>query len=132
VRMPYIDNDVIETLSAMPASQKMADQLQSTILRHRRPSFLGVVNSNTGARMGAGRLETEIAHFRMRVSAKLGLKGFQPYERLGLWLRQELKPLVEHVVLSEQFLARGLFRPDSVRRVVGEHMANQANHTFLI
>ena len=132
IRMPYIDNDVVDTLLAMPAAMKLGDELQTEILRHRRPAFLDVVNSNTGARMGAGRVERELARFRMRVGAKLGLKGYQPYERLGLWLKRELRPLVERVLLGDQFFARGLFRPDAVKRVVDEHMTSRANHTFLL
>ena len=131
IRMPYIDNDVVDTLAALPAASKMGDELQTQILRRRKPEFLNVVNSNTGARMGAGKIEASLATLRMRVSAKLGLKGYQPYERLGLWLRRELKPLVERVVLSEAFLDRGVVRPDAVRRVVDEHMAG-ANRTFLL
>jgi asparagine synthase (glutamine-hydrolysing) len=132
VRMPYVDNDVVDTLLAMPARLKLRDELQTSLLQHHRPAFLDVVNSNTGARMGAGRLEGEIARFRMRVGAKLGLKGYQPYERLGLWLRQELRPMVERVLLDERCLARGVFVADVVRRVVREHMARQKNHTFLL
>lgn len=131
VRMPFLDNDVIDTLFAMPASMKLGAQLQTEILRRRKPAFLDVVNSNTGARMGAGDLETAIAYAFMRVAAKLGVKGYQPYERLGLWLRRELKPMVDRVLLSDTFLQRGLFRADAVRRVVSEHCGG-ANHTFLL
>jgi len=132
IRMPYIDNDVVDTLLSMPARLKLDDELQTDILSHRMPSFLKVVNSNTGARMGAGRVERELAQLRMRVGAKLGLKGYQPYERLGLWLRRELRPFVERVLLGDAFLGRGLFRPDAVKRVIAEHVADSANHTFLL
>jgi asparagine synthase (glutamine-hydrolysing) len=132
VRQPYLDNDVVDSLFAMPASMKLGDVLQTGLLRKVRPAFLDVANSNTGARMGAGRLETEFAKLRLRVGAKLGLKGYQPYERLGLWLRRELRPLVETTLSNEEFLATGMVRPDAVKRVVQQHMDNQANHTFLI
>lgn len=132
VRMPYVDNDVVDTLLGLPAAMKLGDELQTEILRRRKPAFLNVVNSNTGARMGAGRVERELALFRMRVGAKLGLKGYQPYERLGLCLKRELRPFVEHVLLSDEFLARGLFTPDAVKRGIAEHMAGRANHTFLL
>ena len=61
--------------------------------------------------MGAGPAVTALAHFRMRVSAKLGLPGYQPYERLGLWLKRELSPLVDRLVLGDAFLSRGICRP---------------------
>jgi hypothetical protein len=102
------------------------------VLRRHRPEFLQVVNSNTGARMGAGPLATSIARLRLRVYAKLGVRGYQPYERLGLWLKRDLRGMVERTLLSESFLSRGQFRPDVTRRVVEEHMSGRANHTFLL
>jgi hypothetical protein len=132
IRMPYIDNDVVDALYAMPAYMKLGDELQTTILRHRGPDFLNVVNSNTGARVGARPLVAKATHFRMRVSAKLGLPGYQPYERLGLWLKRELRPFVERILLGDALAARGLFRPDAVRRAVSQHLSGQENHTFLL
>lgn len=132
VRQPYLDADVIDALFSLPADTKLRDDLQAAILRHRRPAFLKVTNSNTGTRLGAGRLATELARFRLRVGAKLGWKGYQPYERLGLWLRRELRRFVESTLGGERFLDCGLVRPDVVKRVVGQHMTNEANHTFLL
>jgi asparagine synthase (glutamine-hydrolysing) len=132
IRQPYLDNDVIDTLFAMPASMKLGDDLQTSLLHRVRPAFLDVVNSNTGARLGAGPLETTLAKLRLKVGAKLGLKGYQPYERLGLWLKRELRDLVETTLSSEQFLSSGLFRPDVIRRTIQQHMDGQANHTFLL
>ena len=132
VRMPYLDNDVVDALLAMPAALKLGDQLQTAILKRHRPEFLDVVNSNTGARMGAGALETMVAKLRLRVYGKLGVRGYQPYERLGLWLKRDLRSMVERTLLGEAFLSRGLFRPDVARRVVEQHMSGQANHTFLL
>jgi asparagine synthase (glutamine-hydrolysing) len=132
VRLPYLDNEVIDAVLSMPAGMKLDGTLQTEILRRRRPEFLPVVNSNTGARLGAGRLETAVASLRLRVYAKLGVRGYQPYERLGLWLKRELKPMTERVLLGDQFLSRGLVRPDALRRVASQHASGQENHTFLL
>jgi asparagine synthase (glutamine-hydrolysing) len=132
VRQPYLDPDVIELLFSLPAGLKLGDELQTAILARRQPEFLRVTNANTGARMGAGSLETAIATFRMRVAAKLGVKGYQPYERLGLWLRRELRSLVEATLSSETILGSGLVRPLTVQRLVHEHLAAEQNHTFLL
>jgi hypothetical protein len=82
--------------------------------------------------MGAGRLETALASLRLKVGAKLGLKGYQPYERLGAWLRRDLREFVRTTLFDDAFLALAPVRPDVVRRVVDEHLANRANHTFLL
>jgi asparagine synthase (glutamine-hydrolysing) len=131
-RLPYLDNDLVDALMAAPTSMKFGDRVQAHILRCRRPAFLDVINSNTGARIGAGSLERSLAQVRLKVLAKLGVRGYQPYERLGLWLRRELRPLVERVLLVDRCLGRGLLDPDTIRSVVKQHMNGQRNHTYLL
>jgi hypothetical protein len=131
-RLPYLDNDLVDLLLAAPPGLKVGETIQTHILRKRMPSFLGVTNANTGALMGAGKLARRLAGLRLKVLAKLGVPGYQPYERLGLWLRRELRPLVERLLLSPRCLGRGVFNPDAVRGVVRRHLNNEANHTFLL
>jgi hypothetical protein len=82
--------------------------------------------------MTAGPLGRLFGRVRQKVFAKLGVKGYQPYERLGQWLRRELRPLVAEVLLNPRCLERGLFDPQSVRAVIDRHNSDQANHTYLI
>ena len=131
-RLPYLDNDVVDALMAAPPSMKLDETIQAHILRRRMPAFLDVVNVNTGARMGAGPLGRLVARVRTKVLAKLGVPGYQPYERLGLWLRRDLRSLVERLLLSERCLGRGLFNPAGVRAVADGHLNRGRNHTFLI
>jgi asparagine synthase (glutamine-hydrolysing) len=131
-RLPYLDNDLIDLLLAAPPELKLGDKIQTRILRRRRPEFLDVVNANTGARMGAGRLGQAASKFRMRVLAKLGVRGYQPYERLGLWLREDLRQFVERLLLSERCLERGVFDPPAVKAVVEGHLNHGRNHTYLL
>ena len=121
-RLPYLDNDVVDALMAAPPGMKLGETIQSHILRRHMPAFLDVVNANTGTRMGSGPLARLAARARLKVLAKLGVRGYQPYERLGLWLRRELRPLVERLLLSPRCLERGLFNPAGVRSVVDGHL----------
>jgi asparagine synthase (glutamine-hydrolysing) len=131
-RLPYLDNELVEELFAAPPGLKLGEAIQAHTLRRHRPEFLKVVNVNTGTVVGAGRLRRSVCNFRRRVLAKLGVKGYQPYERLGLWLRRELRPLVERLLLSDRCLGRGVFDPDGLRAVVDGHMSRRANHTYLL
>jgi hypothetical protein len=131
-RLPYLDAELVEALLAAPPGLKRGDAIQAHILRGLRPAFLDVVNANTGARLGAGRLERTLARARLKVLAKLGVRGYQPYERLGLWLRRGLRPLVERTLLDDRCLGRGLFDPRAVRAVVADHLGGRRNHTYLI
>ncbi|MHB9081171.1 MAG: asparagine synthetase B family protein [Pirellulaceae bacterium] len=131
-RLPYLDNELIDLLMATPPELKMGETIQAAILRRHRPEFLDVINVNTGTRMGAGELARKLAGLKQKVFAKLGVRGYQPYERLGLWLRQDLRPLVEEILLSDRCLERGLFHPDTTRGIVDQHAQRTRNHTFLI
>jgi asparagine synthase (glutamine-hydrolysing) len=130
-RLPYLDNDLVDILLAAPPELKLADRIQAHILRRRMPAFLDVVNSNTGTRLGAGRVPRLFAKARLKVLAKLGVRGYQPYERLGRWLREELRPLVGRLLLSERCLERGIFNPPAVRAIVDQHLRGR-NHTYLL
>ncbi len=132
VRVPYLDSTLVSLLLALPPDLKLDDTLQSHLLRRHRPDFLRVVNANTGAPLGASPFKTRVASLRMKILAKLGVAGYQPYERLGLWLGRDLKALVHRIVLSDRFLGRGLFVPEAVGRIVSQHEARTHNHTYLI
>jgi asparagine synthase (glutamine-hydrolysing) len=131
-RLPYLDNDLVELLLACPVGLKLGETIQGHILRRHRPEMLDVPNVNTGTYIGAGPLVRRLASLKQRVLARLRVRGYQPYERMGLWLRRELQPLVERLLLDDRCLQRGIFDPDSVRRIVTRHIQNRRNHTFLI
>jgi asparagine synthase (glutamine-hydrolysing) len=131
-RLPYMDNELIDLLLAVPPEWKLGDKIQTHILRRRMPAFLGVVNANTGARMGAGPLAQSVSKLRMKVLAKMGVKGYQPYERMGLWLREDLRLLVQKLLLGERCLERGVFDPATVKAVVEGHLNQGRNYTYLL
>lgn len=131
-RVPFMDPDLVAVLLAAPTHLKISDQIQSYVLRKHRPEFLKVRNTNTGARVGAGAWARRLGTLRLKVLARLGVPGYQPYERLGLWLRQQLLATVEEILLSEACLDRGIFESDTVRAIVRQHASGRHNHTFLI
>lgn len=131
-RLPYLDNDLIDLLLAAPPELKRGDRIQTHILRRRMPAFLRVVNANTGARMGAGSMAQAFSKLRLKVLAKLGVRGYQPYERMGLWLREDLRPLVQRILLNERCLERGVFDPAGLKAVVDGHLNRGQNNTYLL
>ena len=48
---------------------------------------------------------------------------------LGRWFRNEFRPLLNEYVLSERTIARGLFQPEFLARLVQDHAAGKADHT---
>ena len=131
-RLPFMDAEFVNLLLAAPPEWKRGDAIQAHILRRHRPEFLKVINANTGTPLGAGPLRQRCSTFRMKVFAKLGVPGYEPYERLGLWLRRELRPLVGELLLSDRCLQHSLFCADTVREVVRNHFEHRKNHTALV
>jgi asparagine synthase (glutamine-hydrolysing) len=131
-RLPYLDRTLVEHLLAIPTEWKLDDEIQLHILRRCEPKFCNIENTNTGAPLGAGKLRRSYARLKTMTFSKLGLPGYQPYERLGLWLRRDLADLVRKILLTESCLDRGVFCADTVRAVVTRHLTGQRNHTYLI
>lgn len=132
VRVPMLDGELVDLLLSAPVELKLGEAIQRAILQRYRPDFLRVINANTGAPMTVGPTLQQILGLKMRVLAKLGAPGYQPYERLGLWLRQQLRDLVRKILLDEQCLDRGVFNPEVLRKVLQNHDNKKANHTYLI
>jgi asparagine synthase (glutamine-hydrolysing) len=131
-RLPYLDNELVDLVFRTPPGLKLGETIQAHILRRRRPGFLAIPNANTGARVGAGAVARATAKARLKVLSKLRVRGYQPYERSGLWLRRQLLPLVKELLLSERCLSRGVFEPRTVESVVRQHAEGKRNHTFLL
>lgn len=131
-RLPFLNSNFVDAVFATEPSLRVGESIQTYMLHKYRPAFLGPANSNTGASVGASPLVQKLCYYRMRILAKLGVKGYQPYERTGLWLKRELRPFVEEILLDSQCLDRGLLNPDCIRGVVSRHMDSKANHTYLI
>ena len=47
---------------------------------------------------------------------------------VGRWLRGPFWPVVQEFVLGPRALARGLFKPDALRRLTEEHRTGARNH----
>ena len=68
--------------------------------------------------------------------ADLMPKRVQTRKKMGFgvpldhWFRDELRPLVEDVLLAPSTLDRGLFRPEQVRRLIDEHVRGLWDHSY--
>ena len=47
---------------------------------------------------------------------------------IGYWLRGEMQPFLRETLLSEKALARGLFRPEAVRRLIELHTRGERDY----
>jgi len=132
VRLPFLSRGIADAVFRLPTQYRMGETIQRQILKRWRPDFLKVRNVNTGTFIGAWPIIQKAAYLRQRILAKLNVPGTQPYEKMGLWLRSDLKPLVRRLLLEDGGLSgRGIIHPDTIRDVVRAHNEGR-NHTYLI
>jgi asparagine synthase (glutamine-hydrolysing) len=101
-RSPFLDHVLVEFAARVPAGFKLRGGITKYILRRVAGAFL----------------PPEILA-RPKQGFALPVQG---------WMRGELRPLLEDLILGPRALARGYFRPEGVRRLVAEHAAGKADH----
>jgi asparagine synthase (glutamine-hydrolysing) len=105
-RGPFLDHRVVELAAAMPLDRKLR-------LRSGRSK---VVLKQAFA---------DLLPPPIRTRPKMGFGV--PISR---WFRDELKDELQQVLLDPVCLDRGLFRPETVRHLVDEHVAGRREHSF--
>ena len=101
-RVPFLDHELVEHVSAMPGRLKLRGWQTKAVLR---AALRDVV-------------PREILTRR-----KMGFPV-----PLGRWLRGPFRPLVDELVLGPRALARGLFDPGALRRLAEAHRSGAAEH----
>ena len=101
-RVPFLDHELVEHVVRMPVRFKIHGLTTKAVLREAL----------------RGRVPREILGRR-----KLGFPV--PF---GRWARERFAPLIRSTVLGPRALARGMFAPQILERLVAEHEAGTANH----
>jgi asparagine synthase (glutamine-hydrolysing) len=103
-RSPLLDHKVMELAASLPISLKLHGRMKKYILKRAMRSLLP-------------------AEILARPKMGFGVP-------LAEWLRDELKDFARDLLLSPRFAARGLFRPEAVKRILEEHVAGRWNWQY--
>jgi asparagine synthase (glutamine-hydrolysing) len=102
LRSPLLDHHVVELGLSLPESLKLR------------------------GRTGKQALRLAFADDLPRAVGERGKAGFGV--PLANWFRDELRPLAREVLLDERARSRAWFDPDTVARILDEHVAERADH----
>jgi len=105
-RVPFLDNELVDLCSRIPARYKLRDGVGKWIFRE---AMRGLLPDETLARRK---------------------QGFTPPDET--WFRGESLEVIRGVLLSPRALDRGYFEPSELRRILDDHVAARSNHRFLI
>ena len=106
VRVPLLDNAVIETAFALPPQLKVHGQQTKILLKE----------------VAARHLPRD-AVYRPKEGFSMPMKD---------WLRLELRPRMEALLSTQRLAEQGLFEPAEIRRLRAEHLGRQANHSHIL
>ena len=102
-RVPFLDHKLVEFSTALPDRLKLRGRTTKYVLREAMKGLLpeSILNRS-----------------------KMGFPT--PLRR---WFQSEFRPMLDEFIIGERALARGLFQPDFLRRLVQEHTAGGVDHT---
>ena len=101
-RAPFLDIELAEFVNSLPPWMKYGRGVRKRLLRK---AFQDVLPEAVLRR---------------------GKKGFGI--PLAAWLKQELRPAMEHALAPDRLRREGIFNADFVQRLMGEHIAGKADH----
>jgi asparagine synthase (glutamine-hydrolysing) len=137
VRLPFADNDLIDLFLRMPPGLRYGRRIMRDAFIEEYPDLAKIPSPDDGLPMIECARTTRIRVGRLVrwQLQKAGLKqvsylGLRPYKDYPAWFRGPLRPWVEATLLDKRHLERGDFNPDTIRRLVNEHMSGQHNHVL--
>lgn len=101
-RAPFLDHKLVELAARIPVNLKLRGGRTKVILKQ----------------AAAGLLPDDLIH---RPKHGFGVP-------VGRWFRESLRDYAAEVLLDPGTLARGYFRPATLRRLLDEHISGQRNH----
>jgi asparagine synthase (glutamine-hydrolysing) len=125
--MTYLPNDLLVKMDI--ASMAVSLEARSPFLDHHLMEFAASLPENL-----------KLRGLKTKYLLKRVLKRLVPQQNLtrrkmgfgvpiGSWFRGSMQPLLRETLLSDRALKRGLFKPDAVRGLVEQHVAQQVDHS---
>ena len=130
VRMPFANERFLRSLLAGSPAWREGTDIHTDIIRRNNRRLLKVRNSNTGAPAGAGPLTEAILDRFNSLFKRLNVYGYRHYHAFDAWMKRTLVDSVESVLLEPAAVARGIFRPDTIRRLIAETRNGAADHAY--
>jgi asparagine synthase (glutamine-hydrolysing) len=127
-RFPFLDNDLADFAQRLPVRHKLADLEQMLAIDEDsvRKKALAEERYNSGK----SALRRAMAPLLPAAVIDRPKQGFSSPE--ASWYRGENAGYVRDLLLGSELASADFIEPDFVRRIVAEHLGQQANHRLLI
>ena len=132
VRLPFADQRFLRVLLQGQPEWRDTTDLHRHITGVNNRRMLAVRNSNTGAPGNAPAWVERLMDPVNTVLKRVNAPGFRHYHSYAAWMRAELTSSVEHVLLAEQALDRGMLRREGLVRALEETRSGAVDHGYLL
>lgn len=132
IRLPYLDEDFLESLLQLPVSKRHSGEVHVQIVRSCMPELLKVKNSNTGSPLDAGKLRLFLTEKCNAILKRLSVSGFRHYTEFQQWQREQFRTSIENILFAEQTLDRGMYRRSGLRNVFDLHVSGKKNYAHFL
>jgi len=105
-RVPFLDNDLVDTVARMPSEFKLRDGQSKIVLRR---AMRGLLPDETLSRRK---------------------QGFTPPDQS--WYKLSANGYIRDLILSPRAVARGYFEPSYLEKILDDHVNDRRNNRFLI
>jgi len=134
VRLPFIDNDLVEFSLNIPPYLRINRDLANRAFIEKFPDYAKIPIAQTHLPMITCAREIWLRniqfiqwHLRYRGLNKLAGPVSRPYKDYNLWFRTNLRSWVQETLLNSRALNRGYLKPAAIKQIVSEHMAGKNN-----
>jgi asparagine synthetase B (glutamine-hydrolysing) len=132
VRLPFCDNDLLDFSIRTPLGLLLERRLVQRAFTQAFPAMAKVPLSWTGLPMAEsfrslfmrGQRLLQWHLYKRGLSSHPDISWSQ-YKDYRTWFRTVLRQWLEGILLSDRFMQRGYYQPESVRKIVAEHMAGE-------
>jgi len=131
IRMPFLDHDFLAEVFRLPVAFREGCRIHRAIIEARHPALGRVRNSNTGAAATAAPWVEAVLSRVNEALKRLNVYGYRHYHSFKRWMRGALLEVTTEALLSPEALSRGVFRPETVRRLAAEARRDRADHGHL-
>lgn len=139
VRTPFVDKDLVQFALSVPPGYRVNKEYYKNAIVKALPRLAKIPYDVTGLPLHKNSLRYLARSANEQTRWWLRNRGLnwipvhrrRPYAQYATWMRKELRPWVEGMLLSPCALDRGYFRPDFIRNLVAEHMAGDDHSSRL-
>jgi asparagine synthase (glutamine-hydrolysing) len=135
VRLPFCDNDLVEFSIRVPPGLLYERRLMKNSFIREFPKLAQIPVTDSGLPLmlcmrDLTRRASQMMWWRLQSTRFKDIAGpmRRPYKDYNSWFRTNLRGWVEKTLLNPSALQRGYLKPESMRKIVSEHMAGE-NHT---